>query len=200
MTVFNQTLNPPATTAADTPQPTVKLDPEAIVEQIRSIRSQIDEVTQLTSAQKKTLRNRARIQSEAILATSINAIGALDTMAQAVGQKPEDVRQLQTDWNRWTAVADELRGLLNGVEGANLVRRQQLAFIATQAFSIGSRLAKDPANSVLVPHVQEIKRLKGSSSRKKKTAENPQPPAPNGAPAPATPVPTHDASTTPPKA
>jgi hypothetical protein len=62
--------------------------------------------------------------------------------------------------NRWTAVEDELQMMLNGVSGANLIRRQRIALITAQAFTIGSQLARDPANAVLVPHVQEIKRLK----------------------------------------
>jgi hypothetical protein len=188
MTIINQTLNPPAATAADTPQPPVtNLDPEVVVEQLRSIRSQMAEVKPLTPSQKRVLLEQSRKQSDAILASSINVIGALDTIAQAIGQKPEDVRQLQSDWNRWTAVIDELRGLLNGVEGANLVRRQQLTLIAQQAVAIGVQLARNPANSVLVPHITEVKRLRKFSNRKKKPAENPQSPTPNGAPAPSTP-------------
>jgi hypothetical protein len=190
MAVFNQNLNPPAATAAtaaDTPQPPVtNLDPEVVVEQLRSIRSQMAEVNPLTQAQKRALRDQTRKQSDAILASSINVIGALDNVALAVGQKPEDVRQLQTDWNRWTAVIDELRGLLNGVEGANLVRRQQLTLIAQQAVAIGTQLARNPANSVLVPHITELKRLKKLSNRKK-PAEDPQTPTPNGTPHPAPP-------------
>jgi hypothetical protein len=195
----NQTLNPPAANAADTPQPPVKLDPETVVEQIRALRSLIDSVTQMTPAQKRSLRNIARKQSDAVVASSINVIGALDNVALAIGQKPEDVRQLQTDWNRWTAVADELRGLLNGVEGANLVRRHQLSLIAGQAFQIGTQLAKNPANSVLVPHIQELKRLKSFSNRKKKPVGNPQTPTPSEAPVPA-PAQSHDTSTMTPKA
>lgn len=187
MTVFNQTLNPPAVTATDTPQPPVtNLEPEIVVEQLRSIRSQLAEVKPLTPSQKRMLREQSRKQSDAVLASSINVIGALDTIAQAIGQKPENVRQLQSDWNRWTAVVDELRGLLNGVEGANLVRRQQLTLIAQQAVSIGAQLARNPANSVLVPHITEVKRLRKSSNRKK-PAENPQTTTPNGAPTPSTP-------------
>ncbi|HEY2090492.1 MAG TPA: hypothetical protein VGJ81_01280 [Thermoanaerobaculia bacterium] len=183
--MFNQTLNPPAANAADTPQPPVtNLDPEVVVEQLRAIRSQLAEVNPLTPVQKRVLRDQSRKQSDTILASSINVIGALDNVAQAIGRKPEDVRQLQTDWNRWTAVIDELRGLLNGVEGANLVRRQQLALIGQQAFTIGAQLARNPDNSVLVPHIQELKRLKKLSNRKKKPAEDPQTPTPNGAPAP----------------
>jgi hypothetical protein len=40
--------------------------------------------------------------------------------------------------------------MLNGVAGANLVRRQRIALIAGQAFNIGTQLARDPANAVLV--------------------------------------------------
>lgn len=163
---------------------TPKLDPEAIVEQIKSLRSQMEAVTPLTPAQKRLLRGQMKRQSDAIVASSINMIGALDNVALAIGQKPDDVRRLQVDWNRWTAVADELRALLNGVEGANLVRRQRLALVSAQAYSIGTQLARDPANSVLVPHVQEVKRLKRFSNRKK-TAADPQTPAPKPAPAPA---------------
>ncbi|HEY2324534.1 MAG TPA: hypothetical protein VGJ82_16865 [Thermoanaerobaculia bacterium] len=171
--------------AADTPQPqpAVTLDPETVVEQIRTLRSQISDVPQLTPAQKRQLRSRSRKPSDGIVASSINVIGALDTVAQAIGQKPEDVRQLQLDWTRWTAVADELRALLNGIDGANLMRRQQLVLISAQAYNIGTQLARNPANEVLVPHLQEVKRQKSLSNRKKKV-EDPQTPTPKPAPAP----------------
>ena len=178
----NQVVDP-NTVPAET-QPTVMLDPEALVEQIRLLRSQMEEVTPLTPAQKRILREQSRKQSDAVLAGTINVLGALDNVAMALGLQPEEVRQLQADWNRWNAVAGELRALLNGVDGANLVRRQRLALISAQAYSIGTQLARDPAYSVLVPHIQEVKRLK-SFSKRRKTAENPQSPTPNPAPAPA---------------
>lgn len=169
MVMKNQGLNPGTASAAET-EPAM-LDPEVLVEQIRSMRSQIEGVTPLTPDQKRLLRNQSRKQSDAIVASSINMIGALDNVALAIGQKPEDVRRLQVDWNRWTAVADELRTLLNGVEGANLVRRQRLALLSAQAYLIGTQLARDPAHSVLLPHVQEVKRLKSFSNRKKKVED-----------------------------
>lgn len=177
----NQGMDPNPAPATETPLTPVMLDPEALVEQIRFLRSQMEEVTPLTPAQKRILRGQSRKQSDAIVAGSINVLGALDNVALAIGQKPEEVRQLQTDWNRWNAVAGELRALLNGVDGANLVRRQRLALISAQAYSIGTQLARDPANSVLVPHIQEVKRLKSFSNRKK-TAEIPQSPTPDQAP------------------
>ncbi|HEX9986380.1 MAG TPA: hypothetical protein VGF69_24190 [Thermoanaerobaculia bacterium] len=160
------------------------LDPEAVVEQIRLLRSQMEDVTPLTPEQKRILRAQSRTQSDAVLASTVNVIGALDNVALALGQQPDEVRRLQSDWNRWMAVAGELRGLLDGVDGANLVRRQRLALISAQAYSIGTQLARDPANAVLVPHIQEVKRLK-RFSRRRKSAESTEPPTPNPAAAPA---------------
>jgi len=54
--------------------------------------------------------------------------------------------------------------MLSGVSWVNLTRRQ-VALIATHAFTIGSQLARDPAHAVLVPHVQEVKRLKSFKRR-----------------------------------
>jgi hypothetical protein len=67
-----------------------------------------------------------------------------------------------------------LRKMLNG---ANLIRRLRVDLIAAQAYTIGSQLARDPANALLVPYVQEIKRLK-RFSRRKKAATAPRSPAP----------------------
>ena len=90
----------------------------------------------------------------------------------------DEVRRLQDDSIRWDAVADEARAFLKGIEGSNLIRRQRLSLIAMQAYTIGSQLAKDPAKAVLVPHVEEVRRLKGVSRRKKTAPQTPPAPAP----------------------
>jgi hypothetical protein len=180
----NQATQSPAV-PADIPQPAPALAPDVVVGQLRVIRTQIGEVAPLTAKQRKTLRNVSRT-SNPILQASINVIGALDNVSLAVGQPAADVRNLYDESNRWTAVEDELRAMLNGVAGANLIRRQRIALIAAQAYSIGTQLARDPANAVLVPHVEEIKRLK-SFSRRKKAAQAPNTPQ---SPAPGTPAPT----------
>jgi hypothetical protein len=186
------------TAAADLPQPAPTLAPEAVVEQLRAVRAQIGEVTPLTPGQRKALRNAARTTNP-VLQASINVIGALDNVSQAVGQPADDVRQLHDEANRWTAVEDELRTMLNGVAGANLIRRQRVALIAGQAYNIGTQLARDPANAVLVPHGQEVKRLK-SFKRRKKAAQAPgapQSPAPGAPKSPSPVTPSSPASGTP---
>ena len=144
-----------------------KLTAEAVIAQLRSIQSQIEGVSPLTQDQRKQLKQRVRMHPKAIVDASINVIGVLEILSQAIGQPLDDVRQLQDDTLRWEAVADEARAFLKGIEGANLIRRQRLALIATQAYTIGSQLAKDPARAVLVPHLEEVKRLKVASRRKK---------------------------------
>jgi hypothetical protein len=180
-----QTVNPntPAQTA-DTPQQTPSLTPEAIVEQLRGISSQVPEATPMTTAQRKLLRNHSRTAKNGeILQTTISMVGTTDVISSAVGHDADGVRQLCDDSNRWAVVEDELRSLLNGVSSANLVRRQQLAAIADTAYGVGSKLSRYPGHAALVPHVAEIKRLK-NVGRPKKAKTTPQTPSPNGSSAP----------------
>jgi hypothetical protein len=162
--------------AAEVPQPVSTLEPEAVVAQLRAIRAQLGEVTPLTPAERQLLRRRAKT-SNPVLQASINMIGAHDQVSLAVAQPADGVRRLHDETNRWTAVEDELRGLLQGVVGANIVRRQRVVLIAGQAYNIGAQLARDPANAVLRPHVEEIKRLK-RLTRRKKAGEAEQSPSP----------------------
>ena len=144
-----------------------RLTPEEVIAQLRTVRSQIEDVAPLSLDQRKLVRQRLRNHSKSVVEASINVIGVLDNVSQAIGQPLDEVRQLQDDVLRWDAAADEARAFLKGIEGANLIRRERLALIATQAYTIGTQLAKDPAKAVLVPHVEEVRRLKSVSRRKK---------------------------------
>ncbi|SRR5258706_7404872 len=174
MSTNEKTTDPSSVPDIPQPAPTT-LAPEEIVDQLRAISTRMGEVTPLTAAQRKALRGRIRTPNP-ILQASINVIGALDNVSQAVGQPADQVRSLQSEANRWTAVEDELRTMLNGVSGANLIRRLRIDVLAAQAYTIGSQLARDPAHAILVPHVEEIKRLK-RFSRRKKAAQAPGSPA-----------------------
>ena len=178
----------PQNTAETPSTPTTKLEPEAVIEQLRTMQSQIDGLSALTSAQRKVSRDRVSRQPVPIIAASMDVIISSDTVAQAVGQPVDEVLQLQQDEARWNLVAGELRKFLKGVEGGNLLRRERLALIASQAYSVGTQLVRNPANQDLVPHVEEVKRLKSVTRRKKATpAPQPQTPPQTPSPAPATP-------------
>jgi hypothetical protein len=162
----------------------MKLSPEGVIAGLRTLRSQTDELTPLPKEQRQVVKRRLRSLTKPVVDASISVMGVLDLLSEAIGQPLEEVRQLQDDSVRWEAVADEVRAFLKSIESSNLVRHQRLAFVATQAYTLGSQLAKDPAKAVLVPHVEEVKRLKAISRRKKtQTAPAPAPlPVPSTAP------------------
>jgi len=161
-----------------TPNPDpARLAPEDVIAQLRTMRSQIDVVAPLSKEQRRLVKQRLRRQPKTIVEAAINVIGVLGNVSEAIGQPLDEVRQWQDDSLRWDAVADEARAFLKDIEGANLNRSQRLALVGMQAYAIGTQLARDPANAVLVPHVEEVKRLKGVS-RRKKTKQVPPTPAP----------------------
>jgi hypothetical protein len=161
----------------------VSLTADAVIAQLRLMRSQIEDVAPLSNEQRRLIKQRIRTQPKPIVDAAINVIGVLDNVSQAIGQPLEGVRQLQDDSLRWDAAAEEARAFLRGIEGGNLNRHQRLALISIQAYAIGTQLAKDPGNAVLVPHVEEVKRLKGVS-RRKKPSQAPEAPAPEPSTAP----------------
>ncbi|HEX3582131.1 MAG TPA: hypothetical protein VH087_10250 [Thermoanaerobaculia bacterium] len=189
------TNTPNTESIAETPPTSTKLTPEAVLEQLRTMQSQIDGLSALTTAQRKASRDRAARQPVPIIAASLDVISSSETVAQAVGRPVDDVLQLQQDEARWNLVAGELRKFLKGVEGGNLLRREQLALIASQAYSVGTQLVRNPANQDLVPHVEEVKRLKSVKGRKKST-QTPQPQAPTTTTTPAT-APSQETTTKP---
>jgi len=167
--------------AADGPPP-VMLNAEEVVAQLRALKAQIEEVEPLTPEERATARVQARlgVSHEAVQA-SINAIGKSDVVMQAVGAPAEDARQNIDDTNRWTAVEDELKGLLKGISDANLTRRQRTGIVAVKAYLIAKQVARD--NPELRVQVEEIKRLRNLARRKKTAPQAPQTPQ-----APATPA------------
>lgn len=166
--------NPSQNAAADTPQ-TAPPTPEQIVEQLRALVAQIPALPTLTDLERRLVRNRGRMPEAEVLA-SVNVVGSSDRVSQAVGLPAPDVQQLVVDNVRWTSVESELKGALKAVADANLLRRQRSQIIAIQAYGIGQQLARDPENAEVVPHIQEMKRLKALRRRKSTagtTASNP---------------------------
>ncbi|HEY2091525.1 MAG TPA: hypothetical protein VGJ81_06535 [Thermoanaerobaculia bacterium] len=129
-----------------------------MTEQLRALKSQVEEATPLSKEQRALLKARTRRQPPHIVEASINVIGTSATIADAVGQPLDQVRRLQVEAIGWDAAADELRTFLKALESASVVRRERLAFIGAQAYSFGAQLVKDPANADLLPQVEEIKR------------------------------------------
>ena len=73
------------------------LGPEAVTSQLRTMQSQIESVAPLTQAQRAQLKQRIRSHPKPIVDASINVIGVLDNVSQAIGQPLDEVRQLQDE-------------------------------------------------------------------------------------------------------
>jgi hypothetical protein len=156
--------------------PTQKRTPEDVVEQLHAILSELDEITPLSFAERRDLRNKLKT-SEATFQLSVSVISASNKVANAIGWSSEDVLEIFSDRQRWSFVESELRTLLNGVTSANLRRRHQLETIAGHAYAIAARLARDPANADLIPLVEEMQRLR-KLERRRKPATRTEPEAP----------------------
>lgn len=161
---------------AVTPEPAAAT-PETIVEQLRAIRQQIPEFTQLPVSDTKAMLRVAHITPEFIDAT-INTIGASETVQNAIGRNDADLREEQNDVRRWTAVEDELRAMLRGVFAANLVRRHRVGLTVLQAYGITRQLVRQKEHANLLPHVQGMKRIPKFGRKRKTVQEAPVAPGP----------------------
>ena len=146
------------------PKPT----PEEVAEQLRAVRSQIeDDITHMTPQQRRNLRDRTKHSPETISAAA-SAIDMSEKITGALGKTKADVHDLIMLTTRWEAVESDLRGLLNGVSSANLKRRHQLALIADHVFAVTKQLVRSPENANLYAIYEEMQRLRKLERQKKK--------------------------------
>jgi hypothetical protein len=177
------------TTASDAPVP---ITPEAMVDQLRTLREQIPEYVQLPVPQMRSLQSVANIHPEFAQA-AINAIGASPRVEGVVGQTSEELQGDAEAAARWSKVEDELAGMLKGVALANLTRRNRVGKAALLAYVVSKRLVSSPEHADLLPHLAEMRRtIRLGRPRKSKQQPQPQAPAPSPSPSPEpnpTPVP-----------
>ncbi|HVR40643.1 MAG TPA: hypothetical protein VMU84_16225 [Thermoanaerobaculia bacterium] len=154
--------------------PEPMLTPEEVVRQLRAVWAQIS--LPETSAAPAALRRRLAHVDAKFVQAAVNATGASNVVQQALGRTDEDLRQEIDVAARWSAVADELRGMLQSVLGANTVRRQRIGLAALQTYKICQQLARDDVHERLGAHIAEMKKLnKFGRSRKKAPQPVPEP-------------------------
>lgn len=169
-----------ATPATGTDPAPVILSPEEVVQQLRTLRTQMPLID--PAAVPVSKRRRLANVNPLFTAASINAAGAAEAVQSALGRSPEDLRQENDATVRWSAVEDELRTLLANVSEMNTLRRQRVGLTALQTYSICQQLARDNAHaSRLEPHIAEMRRL-NRFGRGRKTKLQPPTPAPTPGP------------------
>jgi len=148
------------------------LTPEAVVEQLRTLRLQIPEYTQLPPPDARVIRRAAHVDADFAHA-AINTVGASPAVQSALTRTPQELRQESDEITRWTAVEDELRAMLKGVTSANLVRRHRHGLTVLQAYSISQQLVRHRDHAHLLPHVDGMKRMKKFGRRRAKAPSEP---------------------------
>jgi len=163
----------------DQPPETQPITPEELVAQLRSLRDRIPGYVQLPIPKAQSVRSVANLDPQ-FKQSAINAVGASNMIKEAVGLTADELRQINEDADRWSAAADELRALLQGVVAGILSRRHRVGLASLQTYSITRQLVRHEAHSDLLPHLQEMKRLNRFGRRRRKAPAEPapQPPTP----------------------
>jgi hypothetical protein len=144
-----------------------KATPEDVIQQLRAVRSTIeDDVAPMTAQERRDLRDRIRHSRETISA-AMSAIGMSPKVAGAIGMSSDDVQELVMLTTRWTAVEGDLRALFNGVSSANLKRRHKLELIADHVFAVTKHLVRARDSENLIPIYEEMQRLRKLERQKK---------------------------------
>jgi hypothetical protein len=157
------------------PAPAI-LSPEQVVQQLRAMREQIPLPESLPPMSAARRRRLAHVDSQFVVA-AINATGASPAVQAALGRTDEAFREESDVSNRWTAVIDEVRALLQSLLDANLLRRQRVGLAALQTYKICQQLARDDLHDTrLGAHIGEMKKLnKFGRQRRKAPQPDPQP-------------------------
>jgi len=182
-----KTMNPRISVAAA--EGATPLTPEQIVEQLRVLRQHVPDFGPLSVPAATALRTTARIHPEFALA-SINTIGTSPVVSQAVESDAATLLVERAEADRWSAVEDELRTMLEGVSAAILARRYRIGLATLQAYSIARQLVRKKENADLLPHVENMRRT-NRFGRKRPVAASaaPETPAPAPTPPPTSPKP-----------
>ena len=104
---------------------TQPLTAEELVETLRALRQRIPEYVQLPLSDARSIGALARVDPQ-FKQAAINAAGASGVVANAIGLTAEELQQINEEADRWSAAADELRAMLQGVVAAILTRRQRV--------------------------------------------------------------------------
>jgi hypothetical protein len=152
-----------------------------MVAQLRAMREQIPNFSQLTKEQSRQIIPVSAISQEMINAAA-NAIGESTIVEAAAGSTLEQVRQTSADANTWATLEEELAATYRGVRSANRLRRHSLGRLTLTAYAVSTALIHTPEHANLIPHVDAMRRANRFGRKRRTSAGNSQEPAPQPSP------------------
>jgi hypothetical protein len=96
------------------------------------------------------------------------------TPEHAIGNTAKDLYHAEDEIARWAVAESELRSILHGVAGANLVRRHCIGLAVVQAYNVSRQLVRQEEHAHLLLHVQRMTQVRKFGRRRSKPAD-PQP-------------------------
>ena len=170
----NEVLKPDKTIAVEEPP---AVEPEALIEQLRSMRQHIPDYTQLRIPEARSIRTAAFVDPRFVQA-AISAIGACHSLRAALDRTPTDLNREVAEAARWADLEEELKAMLQGVVAANLLRRHRVGMATLQTYSISRQLVRQEGHDDLLPHVAAMKQLNRFGRRRKSPGAGSTVPAP----------------------
>jgi hypothetical protein len=164
MTTGKTPLNP----AVGPDTPPVILSPDEVVQLLRTLRQQIPLPAGELAKVSRT-RRIAHVDAK-FIETSIATLGAYAGVQMLLGRTDEEIRQEIDVTSRWSAVADELRALLEGVVGVVTLRRQRIGLAALQTYHICQQVAREQHSEDLNARIREMRRLNKFGRPRRKAA------------------------------
>ncbi len=141
------------------------LSPEDVIEGLRALQRRIAKFSPLTSKERESLRIHSKLP-QGVKLSAISAIGSTERMQLALGTGSEEAFQMDDQLGRWGAVEQEAKAFLDGISGANFLRRRAIALLVARAWMIAQQLAHDDENAPLRAHVREMRRQRSYWRRK----------------------------------
>lgn len=141
---------------------------------VRALRDRIPNWNPLPRAEAQRLHSAASLNQD-FIAVTVSAVGTSEKVSTAISTSKDALQQLTIESTEWRQVEDEIRSLLLGVRGANLVRDHGIGLTALQAYSISRQLVRKEDNKDLLAHVDQLRRMGRRGKRKASSTPSPAP-------------------------
>lgn len=143
-----------------------------MIEAIQELQAQVPGFRSLTNDQVIAIRKASALNPDWVR-RAVSILDVSPATVSAVGMTHDALVDEIGESNRWTAVETELKTLLNGVAGANLIRRHRIGLKALQIYGIVRQLIRQPEHAELVPYVEALQQMNKLGKRKKKEESEP---------------------------
>lgn len=150
------------------------LSPDEFVLELRKLMSRVA-LPDISNPGPRPFRRRLAHVDPLFLQAAINATGNSTAVQGALGSTDEDLRKGIDYSGRWSAVTDELRGMLRTVMTVNVVLRQRLGLTALKTYKICQQLVRDSNDVQLTEHVREMRRLNKFGRARRRPSSNEPP-------------------------